>query len=50
MSLNVRRNGLAEDFVIGYMIERGREEDVGILEEVRGEYAKIFGASCPKLV
>lgn len=50
MSLNVRRNGLVEDFVIGYMVEKGREEDVGILEEAREEYAKIFGASCTKLV
>lgn len=50
MSLNVGRNGLVEDFVIGYVVERGREEDVGILEEAREEYAKSFGASSPKQV
>lgn len=50
MSLNVRRNGLVEDFIIGYMVEREREEDIGILKEAGEEYAKILGASCPKQV
>lgn len=50
MSLNVRRNGLVEDFVIGYMVEKGREKDTGILEEAREEYAKIVGASFPKQI
>lgn len=50
MSLNVRRNCLVEDFVIRYMVERGTEEDIGILEEAREEYAKIFGASFPKQI
>ena len=50
MFLNVRRNGLVKVFVIEYMVEKGREEEIGILEEAREEYAKILGAPCPKQV
>lgn len=50
MFLNVRRNGRVKAFVIGYMMEKGREEEVGILEEAKEEYAKIWGAPCPKQV
>lgn len=46
--MSLRRNGLVEDFFMGYVVERGREEDAGILEEAREEYAKSFGASCQK--
>lgn len=46
--VNVRRNGLVKVFVIGYMVEKGREEETGILEEAREDYAKILGAPCRK--
>lgn len=48
--LNVRRNGLVRVFIIGYMVEKGREEETEILEEARDEYAKILGALCSKQV
>lgn len=48
--VNVRRNGLVKVFVIGYVVEKGREEEIGILEKAREDYAKILGAPCPKQV
>lgn len=44
------KKGLAKVFVIGYMVEKGIEEETGILEEAREQYAKILGAPCLKQV
>lgn len=32
------------------MVEKGREEVIGILEEAREEYANILGGLCPNQV